>query len=64
MVPANYPRVMGTRSYGSGTATGEGNVIYDDRGREYRVVSQDDAQRINNSTGGRCYQIHPDGTIR
>lgn len=64
MVPANYPKLMGTRSYGAGTATGEGNLVYDDQGRGYRIVSPDEAERIRNSTGGYVHTLYPDGTIR
>lgn len=64
MVPGNYPRIMGTRRPGPGTATGEGDIIYDDRGCEYRVVSMAEAQQINSSTGGHVYKLHPDGTVR
>lgn len=64
MVPGNYPKVMGTRSSGPGTATGSGDIIYDNHGREYRIVDAHEAASIRNSTGGVVHTLHPDGTIR
>jgi hypothetical protein len=64
MAPGDYPRVMGTLRAGGGTATGSGDIIYDDQGHTYRIVDRWEAERIRNSTGGTVRTLHQDGTIR
>jgi hypothetical protein len=55
---------MGTLRAGGGTATGSGDIIYDDQGHTYRIVDRWEAERIRNSTGGTVRTLHQDGTIR
>lgn len=48
---------------GPGTATGEGDILIDNRGNRYRVVSDQEADMIRNSTGGWVATLRPDGSI-
>ena len=56
----NYPRVANYTSDPSATGTGGGDLIVDNYGKRYRVVNYAPLD----STGERCYILHPDGTIR
>lgn len=65
MVFEKVRRIVGSEPGNDNTATaGSGGILIDDHGSRYRVVDAYEAATIRNSTGGRVYTLHPDGTVQ
>lgn len=52
MVPGRWPARVVSSQPGPGTMTGDGDILTDENGSRWRVISEAEASIARNSTGG------------